>query len=91
MPDIGREVVAAESDSCPEHEYTATESTDSEYDDTMVGEEEGGVACDAVYYQSNPDYTGMGLLERRSRHPDFTRGIKPQGQGMFAVVVHARK
>ena len=68
-------------------ENAGAENTDAEleYRDTMVGEE-GGVAWDAVYHQPNP-----ALLERRCHHPDFTRGIKAQGQlGVFAVV-HARK
>ena len=85
VPDIGREVVATDGDSC----YLEPELMHARY--TLGGSEGLGVAWDALFYRmaalSNPDYTGMALLDRRSHHPDFTCGIKPQGQAMFAVVL----
>ena len=77
MPDIGREVVATDS-------YLEDEHAEPQYSDTagytVVG---GGGAWNVEL--SNPDYTGMALLERRSHHPDFTFSNKQAG--MFAVVL----
>ena len=81
VPDIGREVVATDSYLDEPIQYTEPQYSDTAgY--TVVGG--GGVEWDAAAL-SNPDYTGMALLERRSHHPDFTCGNKQAG--MFAVVL----
>ena len=76
-------------------QYLDADTENSDAKCTVVGRGGGGggLAWDAVYYHSmalsNPDSTGMALLERRSHHPDFTCGIKPQGQAMFAVMLES--
>ena len=93
MPDLDSEQLTTDSYvQLNPIQYLDADTENFDAKSTVVGRG-GGLAWDAVYYHrvalSNPDCTGMTLLERRSHHPDFTCGIKPQGQAMFAVMLES--